>query len=131
MKKVLVLFLISSPIVSCKFSNSSLGDNYWYLDIYEAQDVGYPGGAIIYRSPNRNVIDQVLIKGNVIDESHNDNYIIAKQIPINKKQNECFFIIDKIDDIVFGPLSKDSLKTLIKVKKIKLELKRKTEYNND
>lgn len=123
MKRNLILLLISATLFGCKWSNAPLGDNYWYLDVYEAQDVGYPGGAIIYRSKERYSFDEVLIEGNVIAETHNDKYVIAKQLPINDNQIENYFIIDKVNEIVYGPLSIDSLNTLKAKKEILLELK--------
>jgi len=122
MKNILILFLTLTA-VSCKWSNASLGDNYWYLDIYEAEDTGYPDGAIIYKSSERYSYKKIMVKGNVMDVSHNDKYILAKQVPIDNSKIEYFFLIDKDDEKVYGLLGLDSLMTLKSKKEILLELR--------
>jgi len=119
MKKLTIIIIIIT-LTSCKWSNAYLGDNYFYLDKYEAVDVGYPGGAIIYKSTERYLYSDVKIKGNVIDVKFNDKFIVAKQKPIDQEIIN-YYIIDKTNDHIYGSNSADSTKKLLK--KLKIELK--------
>ena len=119
MKKLLIIFILFN-LTSCKWSNAYLGDNYYYLDMDEAKDVGYPDGAIIYKSTERYLFSDIKIKGNVIEVKSNDKFIVAKQIPINQKKIN-YYIINKSKDQVYGPHNADSIRVLIK--KFKIDLK--------
>lgn len=100
---------------------ASLGDNYYYLSVFEAMDCGYPGGAIIYKSPEENLFSNIKIRGDVTSVSHNDDYIIAIQQakdssdfkPVKSYNNNNnnntilnYFIIAKKSDRLFGPFKK-------------------------
>ncbi|MFH6963022.1 hypothetical protein ACHRVK_11540 [Flavobacterium plurextorum] len=91
-------------IFSCA-DNTNLGNDYYYLPEYEAMDIGYPNGAIIYKSFNKNVFKDVKISANVKKAKSNINYIIALQIPKNSSKRN-YFIIDKRYDKIYGPLEK-------------------------
>lgn len=120
MRKLLIIFILFN-LTSCKWSNANLGNNYYYLDMNEAKDVGYPDGAIIYKSTERNLFSDIKIKGNVIEVESNDKFIVAKQIPINQKIIN-YYIINKSKDQVYGPHSADSIRVLIKKFKIGLKI---------
>lgn len=96
----LLLFMI----FSCS-DNTNLGNNYYYLPEYEAIDIGYPNGAIIYKSFNKKVFKDVKISANVKKAKSDNNYIIALQIPKNSSIRN-YFIIDKRNDKIYGPLEK-------------------------
>lgn len=98
-------------------SEQYLGDNYYYLPKYEALDIGYPGGSIIYKSDKKNVFVDVKIPNEVIMVNKNKEYIIAIQqdhsahntsMPTNilDSSNLNYFIINKHTDIVYGPYTK-------------------------
>lgn len=107
---------------SCKWSEANLGDNYYYLNKYEAIDIGYPNGAIIYKSQQEDVFQNVMVPGNVVNVNFNDQYIIAKQSPLKYPTDTVYFIILKNVDKVYGPLKADSFANMKKVLKITLKL---------
>ncbi|OJW77615.1 hypothetical protein [Spirosoma sp. 48-14] len=78
MKKL--AFIILLLLVSCK-DNSTLGNNYYYLTRYEAEDNGYPYGSIIYKSKQKNLYSKIIIYSDVIKVKSNKNYIITMQKP--------------------------------------------------
>lgn len=109
--------------------NQDLGDDYYYLPDYEAEDIGYPGGAIVYKARKKYLFNDIKISGNVTDVNSNRNFVIAIQNPIpssimqdivptsmqepdNVEENDSllgsiwFYIIHKETDEVFGPYSK-------------------------
>ena len=115
MIRLLLLFFLAL-LISCK-SEQELGDNYYYLPIYEALDVGFPDGAIIYTGTERYLFDDVLIPSHVVAVNHNDEFILAIRIPkdsietdrylISETNPRQYYIIDKKYDKVYGPLGKD------------------------
>ena len=120
--KYLLLIVIVCVISSCKWSNADLGDNYYYLDKDEAVDIGFPGGAIIYKSPERYSFKDIKITGDVLKVNSDNNFILAKQNPKSEPNKINYYIIEKNGDIIHGPLSLDSLRILKKDLKIELEL---------
>lgn len=124
MKKVIIMFilLISAIFVVNKYWDESyLGDDYYFMSIYEAIDVGSPFGAIVYKSKRKNSysIEDIKIPENVLRAESRGNYIIA----IQKSKNEIverYFIVDKKNDNVFKNLSKKEFENLC----LKLEIKR-------
>jgi len=101
-----ILFLIN------RNDEQTLGENYYYLPEYEAYDVGYPEGGIIYKSSKKNLFSNVIIHGNVIRMNDNKDFIVAIQLKedttkISKKQLLHYFIIEKKSDIVYGPFLKE------------------------
>lgn len=121
---VIIVFFIGTVIfLLSQEKESILGNGYYYLSLEEAIDVGYPGGAIIYKSTQQNYLKDIKITGNVMEVEHNEKYIIAMQQKVRtyrefhsgiKKQ---YYIIDKTTDIVYGPY------TMEEYKKKKKELK--------
>lgn len=121
MKKKLIslsLFILLLVVVYFTFfvDEQNLGDNYYYLPRYESIDVGYPEGAIIYKSSERYVYSDVKVHGDVISVNSDEKYIIAIQNVdnSNNQKNEIektnsqllkYFIIDKKSDLIYGPFS--------------------------
>lgn len=100
--------ILSILLLSCQWSNADLGDSYYYLDKYEAKDIGFPDGAIIYKSETKNLFKDVKISKEVVEVKHNDNFIFAKQLANANRLDTSYYIIDKVGDKVYGPLTKDS-----------------------
>jgi hypothetical protein len=123
MKKwiISILILTCCAIIIFMFWGSDkqdLGGNYYYLPKYEAIDVGYPGGAIIYKSPKKYLYKDIKIYGNVISVNSNKNFIIAIQETDSSNANEInsiivkkrylkYYIIAKETDSVYGPYGKE------------------------
>lgn len=101
-----VLFLIT------RTDEQTLGENYYYLPEYEAYDVGYPEGGIIYKSSERYLFSNIIIHGNVIRMNDNKGFIIAMQLKndstkIDKNELLHYFIIEKKSDLIYGPYKKE------------------------
>ncbi|MDP2337288.1 MAG: DUF3997 domain-containing protein [Bacteroidota bacterium] len=118
MKKWIIAIFVILLSVALFFiwgvDEQNLGDNYYYLPKYEAIDVGYPGGAIIYKSPQKNLIRNIKVHGNVYEVSFNEDFIIAIQnadtsylekahSSIAEKNSLNYFIIVKKSDLIYGP----------------------------
>jgi hypothetical protein len=123
MKKWIIVIGIALLLIGILFfvtgdDEQILGDNYFYLPEYEAVDVGYPGGAIIYKSPQKNLFREIKIHNKVLSVAHNRDFILAIQQPMDslltKKESSNvsdnkvlnYFIIVKKSDSIYGPLSK-------------------------
>ena len=108
---ILITTGIVFSIIKTEKDGETLGDNYYYLSPYEAMDVGFPEGAIIYKSSQKNLFSDIKIHGDVITIKYDKDFIIAVQ---QKKSNTelvkdkmlYYFIIEKKSDSVTGPLSK-------------------------
>ncbi|HKR05947.1 MAG TPA: DUF3997 domain-containing protein [Bacteroidia bacterium] len=98
--------------------DQDLGDNYYYLPKYEAIDVGFPGGAIVYKSTQKHLYSEIKIYGNVKEVNFNKEFIIAIQnadtsylekadSDIFEKNFSNYYIIVKKSDLVYGPYSKE------------------------
>jgi hypothetical protein len=122
MKKYLILisfFLLTA----CQWNDAGLGNHYYYLNPDEAVDVGYPGGAIIYKSAQEYSYSDVKVRGNVIKVHFNERFIVALQKPLEKKTDTIrYFLINKTNDRVYGPCTADSLKMLMRKLGVKLRL---------
>ena len=120
MKKSIIIILIILSLVVLFFifkgDEQDLGDGYYYLPKYEAKDVGYPNGAIIYKSRRKYSYDDVKISGEVISVNKNKEFIIAiqkvdREYNIKMKTNASdsnslhYYIIAKKIDSVYGPLN--------------------------
>ncbi|WP_298150023.1 hypothetical protein [Flavobacterium sp.] len=92
MKKTLVLFVLFL-FISC--DEKKLGNSYYYLPNYEAYDLGYPYGSIIYKSKNENVYDNVIVYSDILHCIYDDNYILIIQKP-----NKDLMIKKIVNDIV-------------------------------
>ena len=122
MKKLIVPIIVSIFIGALLFfaydnDEQNLGDNYFYLPKYEAIDMGYPGGAIIYKSTQKYHFDQVKIPGNVTKTNANEDFIIAernndisyqghiKSVALNKQILTSYYIIIKKTNCILGPFT--------------------------
>jgi hypothetical protein len=129
MRKIskIILLLFISLLIGCSFffDKEKLGDNYYYLSIFDAYDVGFEKGPIIYKSNQKMVFEKIIIEGDVVEVNYNDNYIIAKKANHIEFRKEYFndekveyFIISKKSDSIFGPYNE----MWYKVKKMELNL---------
>jgi hypothetical protein len=108
---LVILLLCGVLFLIMRTDEQILGENYYYLPEYEAYDVGYPEGGIIYKSSEKNLFSNVIIHGNVIRMNDNKDFILALQLKndsakTDKKQLLHYFIIQKKSDNVYGPFQK-------------------------
>ena len=114
---ILHLFVILYVIWG-RSNEQDLGDNYYYLPLHEAVDIGYPYGAIIYKSAERNVFSDVKVHKNVINVNKNKDFIIVIQQDSGVNNNSSlpkaqddkhlhYYIIAKQTDMVYGPFSQN------------------------
>ena len=89
--KYILIFSLLLTLFSCK--ETGLGNNYYYFTEYDARDIGSPYGAIVYKSNNKNIIENPFIYADVINCVSNNQYILALQRP-NK---ELFYKLIKGD----------------------------------
>ena len=111
MKKIVVLLTLIT-LFSCN-DGSDLGNKYYFLPDYEALDIGYSYGSLVYKSDNKNHFNNILIYSEIERINHNDEYILVIQKP-NKS-----LIIKRIKDDLelwnnyYSENKKDSLISLI------------------
>jgi hypothetical protein len=83
-----------------------LGDNYYYLPDYEAIDIGFPEGAIVYKGTQMNMFDEIKIHRTVVSASSNKDFILAirklEEFSIEKDSLQHYIIVKKTDS-VHGP----------------------------
>ena len=108
---VLITIGIVFFITKTEKDTETLGDNYYYLSPYEAIDVGFPEGAIIYKSSQKNLFSDIKIQGEVISINYDKDFIVAvkqkkSSAELVKDKMLYYFIIEKKLDNVIGPLSK-------------------------
>ncbi len=104
----LFLFLLTIiSFLSCQ-DKTDLGNSYYYLDTFEAKDVGFPGGAIIYKGERKLQFDTTIISREVVYATHNNRYIRAKQVATDNTRDTSYYYIDKLRNVVYGPLTLDS-----------------------
>ena len=108
---VLITIGIVFFITKTEKDTETLGDNYYYLSPYEAIDVGFPEGAIIYKSSQKGLFSDDQIPGEVSRINYDKDCTLA----VKKKKSSAelvkdkmlyYFIIEKKLDNVIGPLSK-------------------------
>ncbi|MDR1877198.1 MAG: hypothetical protein LBQ84_06195 [Flavobacteriaceae bacterium] len=87
MKKLLVIFLLTI-IFGCQ-SNTS--EKYYFLDEFDAMDMGYPYGTVIHKSKETGNFDTIIIHSDIEKYGENKSYIIALQKP-NKE-----LMLDRIE----------------------------------
>jgi hypothetical protein len=110
-----ILIIIFSAVLNIYFAEDEqvLGGGYYYLPPYEALDIGYPNGPIIYKSFSKNCFEDIIIKEKVISVQKNRDFIIAIQEKVdtnnlkivNKKSVSNYFIIAKKTNNVYGPFN--------------------------
>lgn len=114
MKRIILFISILSVTMVCylKDKTQDLGDSYYYLPLYEAIDVGFPDGAIIYKGPQKYHYSEVKIKHEVISVKYDKEHILAIQrIGAGTDESHSsiaqdhlrYYIIEKKTDIVYGP----------------------------
>lgn len=111
---IVLLVLLIGAIVSLTITDDQeLGDGYYYLPKYEAIDVGYPDGPIIYKSTQKYYFMEVIIKDNIHNVISNRRYIVvyAKEVEKSsfsdlKSVIDRYYIIDKKSGNVDGPIGK-------------------------
>jgi hypothetical protein len=111
MTRTFLLTLITISLSSCQ-DESHLGNSYYYLDSFEAIDVGFPDGAIIYKGDKELHFDTTIISKEVIMVTHNDKFIFAKQLATSDIHDTNYYYIDKYSEVVYGPLTLDSSKKI-------------------
>ena len=92
MKKWLIAFIVILVLsvaifIFIKQNDQDLGANYYYLPKYEAIDIGYPGGGIVYKSPQKGSFDEIIIHGNVIQAIANKQFIDRKSTRLNSSHS--------------------------------------------
>jgi hypothetical protein len=116
MKRVIIsigiLFIIGTLCIYLSIDKDSLGEGYFYLSEYDAFDLGYPGGGIIYKSPEKYLFHDIVVSGNVIRVNHNKEFILALQFPSESatedlKELPHYFIIQKKLNLIQGPCNKE------------------------
>ncbi|WP_339918454.1 DUF3997 domain-containing protein [Yeosuana marina] len=110
-KAYLHILILLFTCISC--SDRKLGNDYYFLPKYESIDVGYPDSeAIVYKSNQEYVFNDIKIRGDVLEVNFNSKYIIAKRDPlISQDENSGvieYYIIEKKTDKIFGPLTKEN-----------------------
>ena len=99
-------------------SDMDLGDGYYFLPEYEALDIGFPNGAIVYKSFDKNVFEDIIIPATVVEAKNRGDYIIAIQIPQNDTVKR-YFVIDKKGSKIFEDLNKKEFLDICSKKGIK------------
>ena len=133
---IFLLFIVS--LTGCVWDEGVLGDDYYWMPDYEAEDVGYYG-SILYKSDNQNILSGIKICPDVINAKSNNTYIIVIQRPnkmvieqmrvegrIDRKKSyeylyknaTNYYIINKKTDIIYGLLNKEEY--LLKRKELNL-----------
>ena len=128
MKKTFIIFVLFT-LFSCN-DGSDLGDDYYYLPDYEALDIGYAYGTMVYKSENKNHFNDVIVYSDIKNIKFNSEYIIVLQEP-NKKLMikqiaddlttwNNYYLENKKDSVVnltHGKLSLKNIDNLIKENK--------------
>ncbi|WP_179321140.1 DUF3997 domain-containing protein [Winogradskyella helgolandensis] len=123
-KAYLHILILLFTCISC--SDRKLGNDYYYLPKYESIDVGYPDSeAIVYKSNQEYVFNDIKIRGDVLEVDFNSKYIIIKRDPlISRDENSGiieYYIIEKKSDKIFGPMTENDFDKKIVELNINLE----------
>ncbi len=111
-KRIVTIIIISVAIIIFIFwgnDEQDLGDNYYFLPEYEAIDIGFPDGSIIYKATKKNVFNDIKVHGIVVSAKSNANFIIATQKIDSSYVGEdslSYYIIVKKTDLTYGPYTK-------------------------
>ena len=79
MKKI--YFWLTAIMIFNSCDEKKLGDNYFYLPDYEAQDIGFPYGSIICQSRKQNAFDNILVYSKIDKVERKNDFILVKQKP--------------------------------------------------
>lgn len=87
-----------------------LGDNYYFLPEYEAIDIGFPDGPIIYKAQQKFIFNDIKLRGNLVSVNSNSDFIIAAQktdslFVVN--DSLLYYIIVKKSDSTYGPYNRN------------------------
>ena len=99
--------------ISCSVIGSDeqdLGDNYYYLPEYEAIDVGFTDGPIIYKSKEKYLFSDIKLRGNINKVEHDDSFILVSKISedsLGQRRQLLYYIIIKATDSLSGPFDEE------------------------
>ena len=79
MKKIYLIFVLFT-FFGCN-DDSNLGNDYFYLADYEAIDIGYAYGNMIYKSENENHFNNIIVYSDIKNLKYDDKYVIVLQEP--------------------------------------------------
>lgn len=110
--KNIILLLSIFCFLSCK-NKDVLGSGYYCLSDFDAMDVGYPYGSIIYKSNQENFYKKIMVYTKIEKVNFNEEYILIVQQP-----NKALLIKRIKDDLelwnnYYLENKKDSLVSLI------------------
>jgi hypothetical protein len=118
----LILMAVILITLILEGDEENLGDDYYYLTPYDALDVGYPGGAIVYKSDRKDFFQDIKVRGNVIKVKSDKDFIVAVRnndtinFEIQNGKNtfsdkkKFYFIVIKSMGNVLGPFNKVEFK---------------------
>ncbi|MEQ8572605.1 hypothetical protein [Fulvivirga sp.] len=100
-----LLMLILLTLKLYDQDDQSLGDNYYYLPKYEAEDIGFPNGAVIYKANEKYKFNDIKIGNEVISVTSNAYHILAIQKNEDTHNDSTFnyYLIVKKTDSTYGP----------------------------
>lgn len=107
-----MLIVCAGFMIMLRIDQQTSGERYYYLPEYEAYDLGFPDGGIIYKSSEHNVFSQIIIHGNVVAMNENSAFIIALQRNNESTANSTlhsmnYYIIDRKTDAIYGPYKEE------------------------
>ena len=76
----IILFLSIFCFLSWR-NNDNLGSGYYYLSDFNAMDVGYPYGSIVYKSNQENLYKKIIIYSKIEYINYDEEYICIVQKP--------------------------------------------------
>ena len=112
-KSILTVKLMALLSISCSVIGSDeqdLGDNYYYLPEYEAIDVGFTDGPIIYKSKEKYLFSDIKLRGNINKVEHDDSFILVSKISedsLGQRRQLLYYIIIKATDSLSGPFDEE------------------------
>lgn len=78
MKKIVIV--LGFLLLSCN-DESNLGGDYYYLTDYEARDVGYEYGSIVYKSTSIDNFKDILVYSDIKKCVSNNEFVLISQVP--------------------------------------------------
>lgn len=121
MKKIFIV--LGFLLFSC--DEAILGDNYYYLTDYEARDVGYEYGSIVYNSSSIDNFKDIIVYSDIEKCKSDNEFILVLQVPnkplmISRLKNSLefwnsYFLKNKKNinvDLVHGEISLENINKL-------------------
>ena len=99
--------MIAGILLLWPIDSQDLGGGYYFLPQEEAIDVGFPGGAVIYKGPRKYVFNEVLLEGD-IGEVYKGNAVVLVSTGVNSLGEMSYFVIHKSLDSLLGPFDKEA-----------------------